>query len=91
MLIKMCLNEIFSIIRLHKRLPRAFSFQDRLKAGCTLLPWLFNLALKYVIRMVQENHDGFELIGTRQLLVCGSDGNLLGVNVNTMDRNTESL
>jgi hypothetical protein len=47
----------------------------------------YNFALEYVIRKVQENQ---EFKGTRQLLVY-ADVNLLGDNIDTIKKNTETL
>jgi hypothetical protein len=51
-------------------------------------PLLFNSALAYAIRKVQENQVGLKLNGTHQLLVYADDMNLLG---DTIKRNTQTL
>ena len=54
-LIKMCLTETYSTVRVGKNLSDMFPIRNRLKQGDALLPLLFNFTLEYAIRRVQVN------------------------------------
>jgi hypothetical protein len=72
-------------------LSELFPIQNGLKQGDVLLPLLFSYVLEYAIRKVQENHMGMKFDGTHQLLDYTDDVNLLGDNIETIKRNTETV
>jgi len=90
-LIKMCLTETYSRIRVGKNLSDMFPIRNGLKQGDALPQLLFNFALEYAIRRVQVNQDGLKLNYTHQLLAYADDVNILGGSVDTVKKNAEAL
>ena len=90
-LIKTCLTETYSRVRVGKNLSEMFPIRNGLKQENALSPLPFNFALEYAIKRVQVNQDGLTLNGTHQLLAYADDVNILGGNVHTVKENAEAL
>jgi hypothetical protein len=87
-LIKMCLNEIYSKVRIAKHLSGSFLVQNCLKQEDALTALRFNVILEYATRKVQENRLALKLNGTDQPLAYGDDVDLLRDDIGTVNRNT---
>jgi hypothetical protein len=62
-----------------------------LKQGDAISPLPFNFVLEYAISKFQENQVGLKLNGAHQFLAYADDVNLLGNNIDTIKKNTETL
>jgi hypothetical protein len=87
-LIKMYLKEIYGKVHIGKYFSDSFPIQNGLKQGDELL---FNFALGYANRKVQENHLGLKLDGTHQFLAYVDGMYLLEDNIEIIKGNTEAL
>jgi hypothetical protein len=87
-LIKMCLTETCSRVRVGKNLSDVFPIRNGLRQGDALS---LCFALEYAIRRVQVNQDGLKLNGTHRLLAYAHDVNILGGSVQTGKENAETL
>jgi len=61
-LIKMCLMETYSRVRVGRHLCDTFHIRNGLKQGDALTPLLFNFALEYGIKGFQVKRDGFKFM-----------------------------
>ena len=89
-LIKMCLNETHSRIRVGKHLSDMFPLKNGLKQEDTFSPLFFNFVLEYAIMSVQVNQDVWKLHGTYRIMVYADDVNILDGSLHAINKNTEA-
>jgi hypothetical protein len=76
-LIKMCLNETYSVVLIGKCQSGKFPIQNGLKQRDVLSPFLFNPTLEYAISKVKGNQERLKLNGTHQLLAYADNFNIV--------------
>jgi hypothetical protein len=86
----MHLNETYSTVHISKNLSEKFPTQNGLKEEDALSPLLYNFALEYAIRRVQENQQVLKFSETHSLAYT-DDVNTVGENVDIRKENTESI
>ena len=90
-LITTCLDGTQSKAGIGNYLSSSSPIENGLKQGDTLLPLLFNFALEYTIRKVQETNLGLDMNGIHQVLAYADDVNLIGDDIRTLERNADVL
>ena len=75
-----------SKVRIGNYLSYSFPIENGLKQGDALSPLLFNFALEYAIRKVQETNLGVDMNGTHHVLAYANDVNVIGDDIRTIQK-----
>ena len=90
-LIKMCLAEAYTTVRVGKNLSYMVPIRNDLKQGNALSPLLFNFVVGNANKRVQVNQNGLKLYVPHQILVHADDVNILGESLHTIKESAEVL
>jgi hypothetical protein len=90
-MIKMCLNETYKKVRLGKHLFDSCPLLNGLKQGDALSLLLCSFTLQFLIGKIQYSQLELKLNGTYRVFGCANDMIILGGNIETIKRNTETL
>ena len=78
-----------SKITIGNSLSSIFLIENSLKQEGALSPLLFNFALGFAIKKVQETNLRLDMKGTHQIFAYADDVNLIGDNITTTGRNAD--
>ena len=90
-LIKTCLDETQSEVKIENYLSSSFFTENGLKQGYILLPLLFNFSLECAIWKVQDTNFGLDTNDTHQVLGFTDDVNLIGNDIKSIERTADIL
>ena len=69
-------------MKIGNHLSSSFHIENGLKQGDALSPLLFNFALEYAARKVQETNLGLNMNDTHLVMVYADDVDLIGICIN---------
>ena len=90
-LVKMCLTETYSRVRVGKNLSDRFPIRNGLKHGDALTLCFSILPCSMPLGGFRVNQNGLKLNGTHQILAYADDVNILEGSVHTVKKNAEAL
>ena len=90
-LVKMCLSDPISRVRISNNMSDSFKIRNGLKQSYILSPLLFNFALEYAILKIKGDKKGLSLNGLNQLFVYADDVDLIGDDIDALQSNTDVL